>query len=427
MSCFRGSQELILPLIISNSQPISTEQGRHLLPIHFLPFSILNRNITIMTFHPSFRIGAIFAFLLSIALLGDLGGPSTSLHLVSAEELQCGVILEFSTWQDKDIPRKDLPVPDTDVYPDELVKLITKQFEKNVGQEYWVTQNVFKAYELRNVDSDFSNSNNVSSTTALEDPSTRRSLFTQNWNLPVEERVQQYSNSFVDIHVDFCRHCKNDDDTDDGPLNQAKRYKREYLARKREEEREKKKREEQREKEEARKGYLQVSQGMYDMIYQDLGHCTAPSGFCNEKYDDDDDDGYEKFTLSESHRKHIDNLRKWKKRKPRRKSRRKLTVDHFNQGFTDGDVILDSLPSHEAFERDVCNALRNLGELFPLFETSEGCKIAFHCRDVDEGEGQEKNEDESKGQLAVYDTRDFDASELDQYGEELPLYRIMVN
>ena len=380
-----------------------------------------------MTFHPSFRIGAIFAFLLSIALLGDLGGPSPSLLLVSGEELQCGVILEFSTWQDKGIPRQDLPVPDTDVYPDELVKLVTKQFEKNVGQEYWVTQSVFKAYELRNADSDFSNANNVSSTTALEDPSTRRSLFTQNWNLPVEERFKQYSVDYVDVHIDFCRHCKNDDDTDDGFYNRAKNYKKEYLARKREEEREKKKREEQRKKEEERKAYLKDSQGMYDMIYQELGHCTAPSGFCNGKkkpdWDDDDDDGMQKFTLSESRRKHIDNLRKWKKRKPRRK----LTVDHFNQGFTDGDVILDSLPSHEAFEHDVCNALRNLGELFPLFETSEDCKITFHCRDVDEGEGEEKNEDESEGQLVVYDTRDFDASELNQYDEELPLYRIMVN
>lgn len=346
-----------------------------------------------MVFHPSFRIGTIFAFLLSIAFLGNLGEPSTSLLVMAANDFECRVSLEFSTVHDEDLDLGDLPVPDANLLPDAILNLFKDEFEMNLREDYKMTQNVFKSYELRNAELDLSNSNNAPSTASLEGPSTRRGLWEDDWNDLLASRPNLSYNNWNEIHIGFCNLCAEDDDTSlyVNPKQVAGQKKAEEIAKKQQEEFEKAEKEKQKQKEKAKEKQKQKQKSR------------------------------SKFTP-------------WRRNKRRDhwykgRFNRQLTVDHFNEGLTDSDVMLESFPSHEAFEEDFCNELRKLHEIFPIFETSDRCKITFHCREKGE-DGEEDYQDKLEDQeLVVYDYRDYDASELiNQYGEEAfegpPLYLI---
>ncbi len=343
-----------------------------------------------MVFHPSFRISTIVAFLLSIAFLGNLGGPSTSLLVVAADDLECRVSLEFSTAPDEDLDIEDLPVPDVDLLPDAILNLFEEEFEMNVGGDYKMTQNVFKSYELRN----------APSTASLEDPSTRRGLWEDDLFDMLPSRPSLSYTNYNEIHIGFCNLCAEDDDSMYiNPKRLEGQKLAEEFAKKQQAEMEKAEKEKQKQKEKQKEKQKQNQKQKRKQKQK------APIKFPN-----------------------------WRRNKRRERLykglyNRQLTVDHFNEGLTDSDVMLESFPSHETFEEDFCNELRKLHEIFPIFKTSDHCKITFHCRDKGE-DGEEDYQDRLEDQeLVAYDYRDYDASELiNQYGEEAfegpPLYLI---
>ena len=86
---------------------------------------------------------------------------------------------------------------------------------------------------------------------------------------------------------------------------------------------------------------------------------------------------------------------------------RELTLDQLVGNVADDEEqdsssLEDNNPLHGAFEKEVCLELTKFNKAYSSFETSEGCKIKFHCRPVEEGELDE----ELKSELAIVDHRD---------------------
>ena len=362
-----------------------------------------------MVFYPAFGMGAILAFSLSVAFVGNLSSP---LLLVAADKLVCDIDLEVSTWEDKTIPSRDVPVPDPNVLRYGVAHILTERFDLLSGAGNWMTSNKFVSYQLQETKPE------VVSEAPNDDPGIHRSLWSRaHWMADVRPYVfdwhwfNPFGNNFCFEMMPWClnrppkqssgrQHQEaevvSEGPSDDPDIQRSLRH--------------------PTKKDRKFPGTMPMSCWRSDdcrsawmrLQYTGIKMISGIDiGFCNLCPDEDDSMPvwYRKF----KRKKEIENANKWRAKNgkpPLPYNRRKLTLDHFIEGFTDSNITLTSSESHKNFEQEVCSELAKLNKDFPTFETSGDCKITFNCHAVEDEEGEEVDDLESEDDLVIVDNRD---------------------
>eukprot|EP00536_Pseudo-nitzschia_multiseries_P018319 jgi/Psemu1/55050/gm1.55050_g len=102
--------------------------------------------------------GSTLASFLFLAATGNLksfflDSSASSLLYVSAEEMVCTGSLDFDTWEDKKIPTKDIPVPNTYVLKYGIPAVLAERFDMNTGEGNWVQSFEFESFKKESDDS----------------------------------------------------------------------------------------------------------------------------------------------------------------------------------------------------------------------------------------------------------------------------------
>jgi hypothetical protein len=285
-----------------------------------------------MIFRFQSNSGAILASLFLVAFVGNL-----DLLSVSAEQMSCDISIDISTWEDKTLSTKEIPVPNNKLLKYGIGAVISEKFDVNadVGTETWLASNKFQSYQMKPVytptalddaDADDSVDYDASSAIALPDPSSKSRL------------RRGLGSNFMPKHCWRSYKCQSEF---------MKRYVSRIMMR----------------------GRIDTNPGMcrWCSIDDDVAHDDAALGMVRE------------LTLDQ------------------------LVGNVSDDEEQDSSSLKDKKPLHVAFEKDVCLELTKFNKAYSSFETSERCKIKFHCRPVEDGELDE----ESKSELVIVDHRDI--------------------